>query len=231
VQPAPKLLLQPVKPAYVALRDRVGRVRYARGADLYTEGTIPLEAFSEARPERTHYKGSGWSILPRILPSSEVSSEDVFIDYGSGMGRVVYLAAARYAFARIIGLELSPELNRIARSNLDRNAPLLRCPQVELVTADVLDYEPPPDITVAFFANPFTGDTFDTAVNKLLRAAVRRLRIIYFNPIEHERLMATGRLRVVRRLRGWRPGKDWSRSNATVMYEYVPHRQATGRAA
>jgi hypothetical protein len=33
--------------------------------------------------------------------------------------------------------------------------------------------------------------------------------------------MATGRLAVEKRLRGWRPGKAWSRSNTTIMYERV----------
>jgi hypothetical protein len=220
--PAAHLVIRPIKPLYVMARERIGRLVYAPGADMRTGGVIPLSDLKQAGFERSRYKPSGWSILPRALPPSEVCADDVFIDYGSGMGRIVYEAAARYAFARVIWLELSPELNRIAQSILDRNRHLLRCSNVELVTADVLDYDPPPDITVAFFANPFTGATFETAIRKLLAVAQRPLRIVYFNPIEHERLLAIGRMRVVRRLRGWRPGKEWSRSNTTIMYEYSP---------
>jgi hypothetical protein len=217
--PIVKLVERTIKPVYAPLRERVGKAIFASGADLCTEGVIPLEELNLASAERERYKPAGWSTLPRILPAWQVSSEDVFIDYGSGMGRVLYEAAARYPFRRVIGLELSEELNDIARSNLDRNSARLRCSNVDIVTADALTYEPPADVTVAWFNNPFSGTIFETAVHKLLDAAPGRLRIIYSNPVEHDLLMATGRLAVAKRLRGWRPGKAWSRSNTTIMYE------------
>lgn len=221
-----KLIAGTIKPVYVPLRDRLGKAIFARGAHLRTEGLIPLEELNLASPGRMRYKPVGWSILPRILPARQVSSDDVFIDYGSGMGRMVYEAAARYPFKRVIGLELSEELNGIARDNIDRNYSRLRCSNVEIVTGDALDYDPPPDVTVALFCNPFTGAILETAVRKLLDAASGPLRIIYFNPVEHDLLMATGRLTVKKRLRGWRPGKVWSRSNSAIMYE--PGASATG---
>ena len=127
-------------------------------------------------------------------------------------------AAARYPFKRVVGLELCAELNEIARANLDRNSFRLRCSNVKIVTADALEYDSPSDVTVAWFFNPFTGAILETAVQRLLEAASGPLRIIYCNPIEHEVLMATGRLKVKKRLRGWRRGKAWSRSNTTIMY-------------
>jgi len=155
----------------------------------------------------------------------EVGDEDVFVDYGSGMGRVVYQAAAQYPFKRVIGVELSEELNAIARENIDRNRPRLRCQAVELLTSDALGFEVPPDVSIAFFFNPFTGELFASVIDRLLASYdrhPRRLRIIYRNPLEHERLIATGRVRPVRRVRGWRPGREWSRSNSTRMYEVTP---------
>ena len=49
--------------------------------------------------------------------------------------------------------------------------------------------------------------------------APRRVRIVYFNPVEHESLVATGRVSLVKRVRGMRPGPEWSRSNTTHVYE------------
>jgi hypothetical protein len=210
-----------IKPGYVPLRQRLGKAIFARSADLRTEEVMSLEQLRLASPDRREYKPAGWSILPRILPARQVSSDDVFIDYGSGMGRIVYQAAARYPFKRVIGLELSEELSEIARANLDRNSSRLRCLNVEIVTRDALEYDPPSDITVAWFYHPFTGATFQTAVHRLLNAASGPVRFIYCNPIEHDLLMATGRVTVKKRLRGWRPGKVWSRSNSTIMYETV----------
>ena len=42
---------------------------------------------------------------------------DVFLDLGAGKGRML-LAASRYPFRRVIGVELSDRLAAIARSNV-----------------------------------------------------------------------------------------------------------------
>ena len=52
----------------------------------------------------------------RLRPRDE---GDVFVDFGCGKGRVLFLAA-RYRFARIIGVELSERMAEQARRNLAR---------------------------------------------------------------------------------------------------------------
>jgi predicted RNA methylase len=171
------------------------------------------------------YKPAPWLVLRRALPRRSVRPGDVFVDFGSGMGRVVFQAALWYPFRRVIGVELAARLHRIAQDNIDRNRARLRCRDVRLVRADVLDYVVPDDVTVVFFDNPFTGHIFATVLDRLLASADRAPRtvtIIYFNPVEHERLLATGRIRLVRRVRGLRPGREWARSNATHVYELTP---------
>jgi hypothetical protein len=211
-----------VGPVYAPARDRLAKGIFAPGADLVTSGYLSPAELDVAAPDRRGYKAVGWSLLPRILRVREVSVDDTFVDYGSGMGRILYQAAMRYPFQRVIGVEVSEDLNRIARSNVERNRPRLRCQDVEIVTADAREWDPPPGVTVAFFHNPFTGAVFEAVLDKLfacVNASGRPLRIIYCNPIEHELLMATGCVRVVRRLRGWRPDAEWSASNTAVMYE------------
>jgi hypothetical protein len=92
---------------------------------------------------------------------------------------------------------------------------------VEIVTADVLDWPIPDDLSVAYFYNPFVGEIFHTVVTRLIESFdrhPRRLRILYVNPREHQYLLSTGRIRPVRHLRGWRPGKEWSRSHSAWLY-------------
>jgi SAM-dependent methyltransferase len=212
-----------VKPLYVGARGTAGRL-VDRLYGIRTVGEVELAELGLDATDRSRYKASEWTTLRRILPRREVDPADVFVDFGSGLGRVVF-QAARYRFHRVIGVELSEELNRVARQNVERNRHRLRCADVELVTADAVEYEIPDDVTVAYFANPFTGWVFTSVVGHLLDSvdrAPRRLRLIYRNPVEHDALLATGRFRVVRRLRGWRPGREWSRSNSTRMYEAVP---------
>jgi Histone methylation protein DOT1 len=221
-----------VKPSYVLVRDSMNTALERRHG-IETRGVIGLEQLGLAGPDRRQYMPAEWTMLPRILPRREVGPEDVFIDFGSGLGRVVYQAALRYPIKRVIGVELSEELNEIARRNIERNHARLRCPDVRLVTADALDYEIPDDVTVAFFFNPFIGATFAGVIDRLLDtldARPRRLRLIYRNPVEDAYLRGTARFRPVRRLRGLRPDAEWSRSKSTVMYEALPRARHGGSA-
>jgi len=201
-----------------------------RSNGIRTSGVVELDVIGLADPERVHYKPTPWLTLRRSLPPKSVSNDDVFMDLGSGMGRVVFQAALWYPFKRVVGVELASELHRIAEDNIERNRPRLRCPEVQLVQSDVLDYTIPKDVTVVFLYNPFTGDIFKAVVRRLLAsfdANPRLLRIVYFNPVEHEWLVATGRIRLRRRVRGWRPGQEWARTNSTHVYEVLPPRLAS----
>ena len=135
-----------------------------------------------------------------MLRRSEVSPEDVFIDFGCGKGRMVLEAALLYRFARVVGVELSPDLAAVARGNVERNRRRLRTPQVEIVVSDVLTYPIPDDVTIAFFFNPFTGPIFGHVVSGLLASvdrSPRRLRIVYSAPVEEGIMLQTGRIRRV----------------------------------
>lgn len=211
-----------VKPAFVAVRTGSSRLWEWR-AGISTEETIDLRSLGCESEGRVHYMPSGWTTLPRILPRREVIPEDVFVDFGSGLGRVVF-QAARYPFKSVIGVEVSERLQARARENIERNRRKLRAGDVELVTCDATVYRVPDDVSVAYFFNPFTGPVFSRVIENLLESLdrrPRRMRIIYRNPVEHERLQSTGRVRLVRRLSGLRPTAEWSRSNATYLYEVV----------
>jgi len=211
------------RPPYQAARG-LGNRYIDRRFGLRTFGEIDLEELGLAGPERERYKPTEWLTLPRILPKREVGPEDVFVDFGSGLGRVVFQAARRYPLKRVVGVELSEQLSAVARENIERARRHLRCQDVELVTSDALSFSIPEDTTIAFFANPFQGATFAAVVDRLLETLPprpRRLRIVYRNPVEHAYLMSTGRFRVVRKLHGLRPGREWSTSNSTTLYEVV----------
>lgn len=154
------------------------------------------------------YRASGRFFLRRAIRPREVGPGDVFIDLGSGKGRVVLLAA-RYPFDRVIGVEISEELNQIARENLERERPRLRCPEVDIVTADLAAYELPDEVTHVYMYNPVTGPLFETVLGKILASLERRprpLRVIYACPDEplRQALEETGRFRLLRKSRGIR---------------------------
>ncbi len=213
-----------VRHAYISARGALNR-QLDRRAGIETQGRISTTELGYSNQDYVHYVAAGWFQLRRILRTSDVGPEDVFIDYGSGMGRVVYQAAAWYPFKRVIGVELTPALTEVAQCNIDRNVDRLRCRDVELVTADALYYPFPDDVTVVYFNNPFHGDVFRKVMQRIVESQTRRRRrllVVYANPREESVLYELG-FRRVRAVRGWRPSEKWSRSNAIRLYERAPH--------
>jgi hypothetical protein len=61
---------------------------------------------------------SPWRALPRVLRRAALPvAGSIFVDFGGGKGRIL-LSALAQPFARVIGVEFSPYLCRIARNNL-----------------------------------------------------------------------------------------------------------------
>jgi lipid II:glycine glycyltransferase (peptidoglycan interpeptide bridge formation enzyme) len=211
-----------VKPPYVGARHFVGSVLFDRRYHVETDGEVSVAELGLSDPRSVSYQPAGVTRLRRILPPREVSGDDVFIDFGSGKGRAVLQAALHYPFRRIYGVELSELVFEIALRNLDMCRDRLRCRDVRLIRADAATFDIPDDVTVAHFFNPFVGNLFETVIRRLLESVdrhPRRLRIVYGNPVEEAALMRTGRVWPVRTLHGWRPGKEWARSNSFRLYE------------
>ena len=163
---------------------------------------------------------SPWGVLRRILRPGEVTSDDVFIDIGCGMGPVLVEAAARYDFRRVIGIDVVPEFTEVARETIARGRERLRCQEIEIVSGDVIDYQLPDDVTVVYMADPFREHIFDAVIAKLVASVnhnPRRLRIIYNFPVEGGRLERTGRARLVRY--GRRRSRPWTTAPDLAMYE------------
>lgn len=110
--------------------------------------------------------------------------EDVFIDYGCGMGRAVVLAAT-YPFRRVVGVERSHALSQIARDNIRRARSKLYCADVTIATQDARDFKVPDDVTHIFLFNPFDEPIVMAVLRRIhdsIAAHPRRLSIIYALP-------------------------------------------------
>jgi predicted RNA methylase len=117
--------------------------------------------------------------------------EDVFLDYGSGMGRVL-LMAATFPFHRVIGVEHSEELSANATRIIEQVKKRLRCKAIQVVTADASDYDLPVDVTVIYFYNPFGGDVLEKTIRKIKKSvdlSPRKIQIVYYDPSKFEKLV------------------------------------------
>lgn len=192
-------------------------VERPRGFPRAGGGFVWLDSLGLGEPDRNDYAPSPWRVLPDVLHPEDVGRDDVFLDIGCGMGRALLVAAERYPFSRVIGVEIAQSLADAAREVMAGNAHRFRCREWTVETADAATYVVPGDVTVAYLYDPFVGALLDKVLAALISSVderPRRLRLIYLTPVDLPRLQATGRFVITRRgfTSLWRTG---------VAYEYV----------
>lgn len=219
------------RPAYLRLRAAGAAVVDRRLGVVTGDEVVAGRLGAELGHFRRTQRALTWNGALRLLRRLDLGPGDVLLDLGCGAGRVACLAARR-PLGRVIGVELDGAMVEIAA----RNARALRgrrCP-LEIVNVDATRFEVPDDVTCVYMYNPFAGEVLDAVLRQILRSAdrrPRRLRIAYANPKEHERLLATGRIRHAGRMSlGWRPGSEWVRTQTVHLYEVEPARPGDGDA-
>jgi SAM-dependent methyltransferase len=105
--------------------------------------------------------------------------EFVFIDLGSGKGRML-VAAAEAGFRRVVGVEYSADLHAVAQRNV--NSYLQRSrrrAEIQSLHADAADYEFPVEPLVILFFNSFLEPVLSAVLGNLRRSLDRRARDVY----------------------------------------------------
>jgi SAM-dependent methyltransferase len=208
---------------YVFDHVRVGRAERAERFDerhgSATEGKVypwqlsDLDVTAAVTGDIHPYEAFPARLMRRIIRSLPISSREfAFVDLGSGKGRAL-LVASEFFFSRIVGVEISRDLNEIAVSNIRhyisttgaRSSHDLHCMNASQYEFD--DNLP----LVVFLFNPFGKETFDTVVSRLedsLRRSHRDIFVIYANPRFEKRLNLSSMFRRVQsdgsKLRPWR---------------------------
>ncbi len=118
-----------------------------------------------------------------------------FVDFGSGKGRGLILAAAA-GYREVIGVEHSARLNEIAASNLRAVERRFR-PAVswQLHCIDAARFQVPDDSTLWFCFNPFDADTTAAVAHRMLESWGRRYRracLVYANPVHAAAVCGAG---------------------------------------
>ena len=109
-----------------------------------------------------------------------------FIDIGCGKGRALLLSL-RYAFRRIIGVELSPALAAVAELNLVLfNAPWRkREVPADIFTGDATTFQLPGGPLLLFLYHPFAAPVMERFLEHLARSLAihpRPIYLLYTNP-------------------------------------------------
>lgn len=126
---------------------------------------------------------STFSQAMKVLP--EAVRRGGFVDYGSGKGRALILAA-KYGFKSVAGVEIS---NRMYLQSL-RNIRETPYENIKVFLKDACDFPIPLDSTVFFMYNPFN----DVVLRRVLRKIIDHLDLveecflIYVGPLNEDSL-------------------------------------------
>ncbi|MBK5273438.1 MAG: methyltransferase domain-containing protein [Desulfuromonadales bacterium] len=135
--------------------------------------------------ERCHYySNSGGTHLDKVLRALKITEQDSVVDFGSGKGGAL-ITLSRYPFARIAGVEISPELVDIAQRNLDKlhikNVSMYVCDAAYFIDLDAYNY--------FYFFSPFPSPVMGAVIRNISTSLThhpRKVSIIYFNPECHD---------------------------------------------
>ena len=174
---------------------RADRYR-ARELDKEFDRKYGIETSGIVHPSESTVVGNNWIYGVRYEPVNQtmfvqtikelsISYEKfVFIDFGSGKGRALLLAAG-FPFKRIVGIEYCHDLNRIASKNLTHFPSASKlCKNIDLVSLDAAEYCLPNEPLV-FFYNPFGRQVMEKVVQNVIdsfRSCPRRMIIAYLAP-------------------------------------------------
>lgn len=185
------------EPFYMISEYRPSRLRWKRkdkefdrrfGVD--TAGTIPLSALDVDDEKWEYgfcYEPTDPKFFKAVVGELPIQYEKfLFIDFGSGKGRVLLLAA-EFPFKRILGVEISQRLHQIAERNIrNYRNPAVKCVAVQSLCADAASYRIPDGPAVLYFFNPFQEQIMVKVLSNIeesLRERPREIYIVYRTPL------------------------------------------------
>jgi SAM-dependent methyltransferase len=138
------------------------------------------------------YFGVAPSLFHQIFERLQVDYRRfTFVDLGSGKGRALLLASS-YPYQEVIGVELSPLLDRIARVNIAHYARSHEPgPPVRSIQADAAEFCWPPGPLLVYMWNAFTEPVMRRVLenlNSALTGQPREMYLVYVHPELEEML-------------------------------------------
>lgn len=144
------------------------------------------------------YQPTEPSAFREMMAALPISYTDfTFIDIGSGKGRTLLLAS-EYGFSHIIGVELLPELHRMAEENIRAYCATAHSgAKIESLAIDACEFEFPPTRLVVYLFHPLPEWGFRRVIGNLqasLRQFPREIWVVYHNPLLEKVLSASNQI-------------------------------------
>jgi cyclopropane fatty-acyl-phospholipid synthase-like methyltransferase len=162
-------------------RTTVNKLRNAYGEwrlNISTRGAVEVDY-----PDAGRYATMDYPAIRRVLTRLDLGPDDVFVDIGSGRGRVV-CCAARLPVARVLGVDITERFCADATANIARMRGRRAPVEVHNVAAQDFDYSAG---TAFYLFSPFGPATLDAVLDKIYKdRAGLPVRFAYVNPAHPE---------------------------------------------
>lgn len=149
--------------------------------NVNTHGSDYFQKGKGKNKDGVEFTAVSHSAIQKSIRLVKPNINDIVFDLGSGKGRVIF-HFARLNVRKVIGVELSDNLCRIARRNIERlrkvNAP------INIINDDIINVDLS-EGTIFFMFNPFGEKTMREVLSKIeltLKLKNRLIKIIYINP-------------------------------------------------
>lgn len=143
------------------------------------------------------YMPTSYQQIFTLVKEAQVNENSIVVDFGSGLGRVVF-ATAYLGANHSIGVEFDQELHRIAELNKLHSK---FADRVSFVHQDATLYTIPGNANIFFFYNPFGLAIMAKVIQRIeasVKASPRKVKIIYFNARFPESLKASAQFKLIR---------------------------------
>ena len=167
-----------------------------------TEKTIKQKALGFSEDIGEKYESTPTSEFKKIIQALTISRNDVLLDMGSGKGKVLILAG-KYGFKKVIGVDISEKINRIAQENIKKMKPKLVCKEYQVLTSNASTFEIPIDVTHIYFFNPFPYKVMEAVMIQIKKSTAmfyRPITLVYYNPKHAEKLECDWTLKKIKEL-------------------------------
>ena len=172
-----------------AVREEFAPHPFDQTHQVDTSGLVPGEAIDSGSLSDlyiTAYYGISPSSLQQALEHlPEPMDAYTFVDLGCGKGRAL-LVAADHPFRRLAGVEIAPELARIAQANTARE------PRISVEQGDAATFVFPDEPLVIFLYHPFLPPVLKKVLRNLQRmraGSAHPTFLLYANPA-YQRVIA-----------------------------------------
>ena len=135
------------------------------------------------------HESTDYEVLMRIFEDIYINPDDTIVDFGCGMGRVLFYCNNRF-FCNVKGIEINPDVYKALFDNAENYHTkfMEQRDKFSILNIHASEYEIAPTDNFFYFFNPFSADVLEGIIKKIMKSVHENLRqitiILYYCTFE-----------------------------------------------